>query len=46
MSILNQIAYFQDRRDQFIRTLERRLPDLSASQAARIKRVIKQAEKA
>lgn len=32
--------------DEFIRTLERRLPDLSASQAARIKRVIKQAEKA
>lgn len=30
-------------RDEFIRTLERRLPDMSATQTARIKRVIKQA---
>lgn len=40
------VAVDASRRDEFIRTLERRLPDLSASQAARIKRVIKRAEKA
>jgi hypothetical protein len=37
------IAVDASQRDEFIRTLERRLPDLNASQTARIKRVIKQA---
>ena len=50
MTALNQIAYFQNRRDEvpnqeLARTLEQRLPNMSASQTTRIKRVIKQAEK-
>lgn len=40
------IAVDASNRDEFIRTLEARLPHMSASQAGRIKRVIKQAEKA
>jgi hypothetical protein len=37
------VAVDASHRDEFICTLERRLPDLNASQTARIKRVIKQA---
>ena len=39
------IAVDASNKDPFIRTLEQRLPNMSASQAARIKRVIKQVEK-
>lgn len=39
------IAVDTANRDEFIRTLEQRLPNMSASQTTRIRRVIKQAEK-
>lgn len=39
------LAVNASNRDEFIRTLEQRLPHMSASQAARVRRVIKQAEK-
>lgn len=39
------IAVETANRDEFIRTLEQRLPNMSASQTTRIRRVIKQAEK-
>ncbi len=39
------IAVDASNRDEFIRTLEQRLPNMSASQSTRIRRVIKQAEK-
>jgi hypothetical protein len=39
------IAVDTANRDEFIRTLEQRLPDMSPSQTTRIRRVIKQVEK-
>lgn len=39
------LAVNASNKDPFIRTLEQRLPNMSASQAARIKRAIKQVEK-